>query len=106
MSTNSSLEQEISQCQPFEDKPVLTEVVRASNILHDERKKITSLNLALVLIHDILLCQGIQAGTGPIKQAVLRHKTRLSSEFQRIKVKRGVRSNAELAQSPGYQAGL
>jgi putative methyltransferase len=87
-------------------RSVLTDVINASSILRDERKKITSLNLALVLVHDILLCNGIQAGDGPIKQAILRHKTRLSSEFQRIKVKQGVKSNEELAQASDDRAGL
>ncbi|KAG7451071.1 S-adenosyl-L-methionine-dependent methyltransferase [Guyanagaster necrorhizus] len=78
-------------------KAVLTQVINETNLLKDERKKITSMNLALVLVHDILLAGGIQAGDGPIKQAILRHKTRLNGEFQRIKIKRGARSNLELA---------
>ncbi|KAN0092826.1 S-adenosyl-L-methionine-dependent methyltransferase [Tylopilus felleus] len=77
-------------------KGVLSDVIAASKLLTEERK-ITSLNLALVLVHDVLLSAGIQAGDGPIKQAVLRHKTRLRSELQRIKVKRGVKSDKELA---------
>lgn len=78
-------------------KAVLTQVINETNLLKDERKKITSMNLALVLVHDVLLAGGIQAGDGPIKQAILRHKTRLNGEFQRIKIKRGVKSNLELA---------
>lgn len=73
--------------------------------MKDERKKITSLNLALVLVHDMLLSNGIQAGDGPIKQAVMRHKTRLHGEFQKIKIKRGVKSNGELARSGDQRAG-
>lgn len=38
----------------------------------------------------------IQAGAGPIKDAVLRHKTRLNSELVKLKIKRGVTSNKEL----------
>ncbi|KAG8213065.1 S-adenosyl-L-methionine-dependent methyltransferase [Butyriboletus roseoflavus] len=77
-------------------KAILSDVITASKLLTEE-KKITSLNLALVLVHDVLLSGGIQAGDGPVKQAVLRHKTRLRSELQRIKVKRGVKSVQELA---------
>ncbi|EIW84228.1 williams-Beuren syndrome critical region protein 20 copy A [Coniophora puteana RWD-64-598 SS2] len=77
-------------------KSVLTEVIHTSKLLAEEKKKITSLNLALVLVHDLLLTSGIQAGDGPVKQAILRHKTRLRSEFQRIKVKRAVTSNLQL----------
>lgn len=76
-------------------KIVLTDVIKASSLLTE--KKIMSLNLALVLVHDLLFARGIQAGDGSVKQAVLRHKTRLRSELQRIKIKRGVSSNLELA---------
>ncbi|KAK7690606.1 hypothetical protein QCA50_005705 [Cerrena zonata] len=77
-------------------KAVLGEVLNATQLLKEE-KKITSRNLALVLLHDLLLAKGIQASEGVVKQAVLRHKTRIHSEFTRIKIKRGVKSNIELA---------
>src|SRR5258708_38734704 len=77
------------------DKSALAEVIAAANLLKAE-KKITSLNLALVLVHDLLLSGGIQAGDGPVKQALLRHKTRLRSEFQRVKIRRGVKTDSEL----------
>ncbi|KAJ8586927.1 williams-Beuren syndrome critical region protein 20 copy A [Rhizopogon salebrosus TDB-379] len=80
-------------------KSVLSDVIQISKLLAEEKKKITSLNLALVLVHDTLFSNGIQAGDGPIKQAILRHKTRLKSELQRIKIKRGVKSDLELAQT-------
>ncbi|KAI0360043.1 S-adenosyl-L-methionine-dependent methyltransferase, partial [Trametes cingulata] len=84
-------------------KQVLNEVIDAAQLLKQERK-ITSRNLALVLVHDLLLAGGIQAGEGPIKQAVLRHRTRLQSEFTRLKVKRGVKRNEELAQTDDARA--
>ncbi|KDQ57244.1 hypothetical protein JAAARDRAFT_35863 [Jaapia argillacea MUCL 33604] len=84
-------------------KPALTDVIVASKLLKEERK-ITSMNLALVLVHDLLLSNGIQAGDGPVKQAVLRHKTRLSSEFQRLKIKKGAKSNQGLAQAEDPRA--
>jgi putative methyltransferase len=87
------------------DKSVLSDVIQASKLLAEEKKKINSLNLALVLVHDTLLANGIQAGDGPIKQAILRHKTRLKSELQRIKIKRGVKSDLELAQTSDDRAG-
>ncbi|KAF8656783.1 hypothetical protein AX16_002335 [Volvariella volvacea WC 439] len=90
--------------QTLKYKSVLQEVITRSNLLKDERKKITSLNLALVLVHDLLLCNGIQAGGGPVKQALLRHKTRLHGEFKKIKIKQGVKTNAELAQSDDPRA--
>ncbi|KIJ66652.1 hypothetical protein HYDPIDRAFT_108556 [Hydnomerulius pinastri MD-312] len=85
-------------------KAVLSEVIKTSQLLTEEKKKITSLNLALVLVHDVLLSSGIQAGDGPIKQAILRHKTRLRSEFQRIKIKRGAKSDQELAHTGDERA--
>lgn len=85
-------------------KSVLSDVIQASKLLTEEKRKITSFNLALVLVHDALLAHGIQAGDGPIKQAILRHKTRLRSELQRIKIKRGVKSDLELAQNSDDRA--
>ncbi|EMD34155.1 hypothetical protein CERSUDRAFT_55626 [Gelatoporia subvermispora B] len=84
-------------------KSVLSDVIDAAKLLKEERK-ITSKNLALVLVHDLLLSNGIQAGDGPIKQAVLRHKTRLNGEFQKLKIKRGAKSTAELAHSEDARA--
>jgi 25S rRNA (cytosine2278-C5)-methyltransferase len=66
---------------------------------------LTSPNLALVLVHDLLLAKGIQAGDGPIKQAILRHKARLNGEFQKLKIKRGASSNADLAQPQDERVG-
>ncbi|KAF8274757.1 S-adenosyl-L-methionine-dependent methyltransferase [Lactarius quietus] len=63
-------------------KSALAEVIAAANLLKTE-KKITSHNLALVLVHDLLLSGGVQAGDGP--------------EFQRVKIKRGAKSDSELA---------
>jgi len=74
--------------------------------MKEERKKLTSLNLVLLLVHDVLFSGGIQAGDGPIKQAVLRHKTRLRSELEKVKIKRGVRDVAELAQGGDERAGV
>ncbi|CCL98803.1 uncharacterized protein FIBRA_00808 [Fibroporia radiculosa] len=86
-------------------KQVLVDVIDATKLLKEERK-ITSKNLALLLVHDLLLTNGIQAGDGPVKQAVFRHKTRLNSELQRIKIKRGAKSNGELAQGEDSRAAL
>lgn len=83
---------------------MLKNVISNSGLLKEE-KKIQSENLALVLVHDLLLANGIQAGDGPLKQAVLRHKTRLHSEFTRAKIRCGVKSNEELAQTGDKRAG-
>jgi putative methyltransferase len=87
-------------------KQILLDVIYKAKIMNEERKKITSLNLALVLVHDLLLSSGgIQASDGPIKQAILRHKTRLRGEFQKIKIKAGVKSNSELVRAGDQKAG-
>jgi hypothetical protein len=86
------------------DKPVLKEVISNSKLLKEE-KKLKSENLILVLVHDLLLANGIQAGDGPVKQAILRHKTRLHSELARAKIKRGVKLNEQLEQPRDERAG-
>lgn len=75
---------------------MLLEVISSAKLLQEEKRKLKSTNLALVLVHDLLLCKGIQAGDGVIKQAILRHKTRLRGEFQKIKIKKGATSNQDL----------
>ncbi|KAF4614075.1 hypothetical protein D9613_007884 [Agrocybe pediades] len=86
-------------------KPALSEVISKTNLMKEERK-LTSKNLVLVLVHDLLLAKGIQAGDGPIKQAILRHKTRLRGEFQKIKIKHGASTNEQLAHSGDERAAL
>lgn len=85
-------------------KSVLLEAIDKAKLMKEERK-LTSVNLALTLVHDLLLARGIQAGDGPIKQAILRHKTRLHGEFQKLKIKRGATSNEQLAHTGDERAG-
>ncbi|KAJ3828230.1 S-adenosyl-L-methionine-dependent methyltransferase [Lentinula raphanica] len=92
--------------QTLKYKPVLVDIIDQAKIMKEERKKLTSLNLTLVLVHDVLFASGIQAGDGPIKQAILRHKTRLHSELQKIKIKRGVKRDEDLAQTADQRAAL
>ena len=87
------------------DKSVLLDVIQTSGLMKQERK-VNSINLALVLTHDLLLAKGgIQCGDGPLKAAVLRHKTRLHGEFKRLAIKRGVASTSELAQTADQRSG-
>lgn len=80
-------------------------MISLAKLLKEENKKIKSPNLALLLVHDLLLAKGIQAGDGPIKQAILRHRTRLNAELQKIKIKRGVKDVKDLAISGDPRAG-
>ncbi|EON62348.1 hypothetical protein W97_01569 [Coniosporium apollinis CBS 100218] len=68
---------------------VLKEVVEKSGILKEERK-LTPL-LALLLSHDLLLAKGGVAAPKDhvLKQAILRHKARLSAEFTKARLKAG-----------------
>lgn len=79
------------------DKTALMEVIQKSQLLKQERK-IKSPNLALVLVHDLLLAGGMQAGDGAIKQAILRHKTRLNAEFNQLKIRQRAVNNYDLVQ--------
>lgn len=61
-------------------------------------------NCLILFIYLFLFCvcffggkgNRIQSSTGPIKDAILKHKTRLSAELVKLKIKKGVRSNKEL----------
>jgi 25S rRNA (cytosine2278-C5)-methyltransferase len=81
------------------DQPVLLEVIQAADLLQQEKKLLKDKNLVLLLVHDLLLARGIQAGDGPLKQAIMKHKTRLNAELVNVKVKRGTTKVADLAQS-------
>ncbi|KAH7341727.1 S-adenosyl-L-methionine-dependent methyltransferase [Rhizoctonia solani] len=80
-------------------KEVLTTIIEATPMMRDERRHLQSKNFAAVLVHDLLFSSGgIQAGDGPIKQAIHRHKTRLQAELVKLKIRRGVKSDGELGQ--------
>lgn len=86
-------------------KGALSSIIEASSLLKHERRHIPSSHLALLLVHDLLFARGgIQASDGPIKQAILRHKTRLQAELVKLKVKRGVKTNQELAAAEDSRA--
>ncbi|KAK6332181.1 hypothetical protein TWF718_002713 [Orbilia javanica] len=70
----------------FQD--ILKEVVENAGILKLERK-LTPL-LSILLTHDLLFTKsGIATSSGPLKDAVLRHKARLNAEFTRARLRRG-----------------
>ncbi|KAL9099131.1 MAG: hypothetical protein Q9163_005325 [Psora crenata] len=75
---------------------VIAEVVERSSLLELERK--LSPELALLLVHDLVVTKrGISApATHPLRQAVERHKARLSAEFVKARLRRGCSSIEEL----------
>jgi putative methyltransferase len=79
-------------------------VIKSSQLLQIERKvglsrgahrqARISPSLALVIVHDLLCSKhGIAASSGQIKDAVLRHKTRLKSDYVRAQLSHKVASN-------------
>ncbi|EJU04571.1 S-adenosyl-L-methionine-dependent methyltransferase [Dacryopinax primogenitus] len=80
-------------------------IISATPLLKEEKRHVTSPNLALVLVHDLLFARGgVQASDGPIKQALLRHQTRLKAELVRLKIRRGVEGNEGLAEKGDERA--
>ena len=86
---------------------MLEKVIDSSQLLKIERKVLNkvyfadlkakiSRSLAIVLVHDLLCSkQGIAAATGPIKDAILRHKTRLKSDHVRAQLSRGEKNECK-----------
>ncbi|KAJ8102307.1 S-adenosyl-L-methionine-dependent methyltransferase [Lipomyces tetrasporus] len=78
-------------------KEIIDDVLNQAELLKHEK---ISYSLAIVLVHDFLISKtGITAGKGPLKDAILRHKTRLKGEFTKVKIKRGIRDLAEFNSS-------
>lgn len=83
----------------------LNEIIHTTSLMSIEKRYLKSPSLALILTHDLLLAKGgIQAKDGPVKQAVLRHKTRLQAEWVKLKIKRGAKSDTEMAQEDEREA--
>lgn len=78
---------------------ILLEIIQASDIQQEERKFLRDRNLTVLLVHDLLFSKGIQMGDGPVKQAVLKHKTRLNAELIKRQVQRGLTTKTDLAQT-------
>ncbi|CAN8096559.1 unnamed protein product [Discula destructiva] len=78
--------------------PVLSEVIDNSQLLQHE-KKLTPI-LSLLLVHDLLVAKGGIAlpATHGLRAAIERHKSRLTAEFTRIRIKRKCSSVAALAE--------
>lgn len=81
-------------------KDYIQTIIRKSKIkdtLQTKKLKITD-NLLCLLIHDLFfsLKGRIQLGKHPIKDAFLKHRTRLSAEFTKLKLKHKVKSIEDL----------
>lgn len=71
-------------------KSVLSAVINASGLLRAERR--LSEPIAMLMVHDLLFTKSgrINASKGPLKEAVLRHRTRLKAELVKYKVKHNI----------------
>ncbi|TIA87533.1 hypothetical protein E3P99_03117 [Wallemia hederae] len=94
---------------------VLKQLIEITDLLSKERKAIkfakpqgNPIFLVMVLLHDLLFSkrQAIEAGQGPIKDAILRHKTRLRGELTKLRVRAGVTTNEELGRKAESAAEL
>ncbi|QLQ77980.1 hypothetical protein HG537_0A02270 [Torulaspora globosa] len=83
-------------------KPYLETIMRKSRIYDDIPKKkgklLYSKVTLLLLCHDLLISKQkrIQMGKLPIKEFVLKHRTRLNGELVKLKLKLGVKDLCEL----------
>ncbi|CAN3364687.1 25S rRNA (cytosine(2278)-C(5))-methyltransferase [Diutina catenulata] len=79
-------------------KPYIEEVIKKSGIKKELRRKCSD-SLLLLLVYDLAFTpQGrIQSGKHPLKEEMLKHKTRLQAEVTKLKIRHKVKSLAELA---------
>lgn len=77
-------------------KPFILEIIKKAQLLKEEKQIKES--QALLLVHDLLFTRSgrIQMGKTPLKEAILKHKTRLAAELTKLKLKHKVRSLDEL----------
>ena len=86
--------------QLTQDREVLEAVIAKSELLLKEKKLAAQGNLAIVLVHDLLLNKsGIVSNAGPFKDAVMRHKTRLKAEWIKAKIRLKVKDNVSMAKT-------
>lgn len=78
-------------------KTYIQQVIKNSKIKTALRSKVSN-ELLLLLVHDLIFSKGgrIQSGKHPIKNEILTFKTRLHSEYIKLKLKYKVKSTLEL----------
>ncbi|XP_063812215.1 28S rRNA (cytosine-C(5))-methyltransferase [Pseudophryne corroboree] len=88
-------------CETLRYSLLLKEIINSSQLLRGPKK--LPLNLAKVLVYDLLFGKGLQCG-GRWKATVLAHRARLQAELAKLKVKKKVSSNKDLVTSMGGTA--
>lgn len=77
-------------------RAVLLEVMEAAGWAKTPEGRRMEVNMALVLLYDLLISErGVQCG-GKLKEAVMAHRTRLKAEMTKLKVKRQARTVKDL----------
>lgn len=79
-------------------KKFIVQIIKKSKVLDAERK--LKEPLTLLLVHDLLFTRSgrIQSKNHPLKDAILRHKTRLQAELTKLKLKYKVVNLSDLIQ--------
>ncbi|XP_068126200.1 28S rRNA (cytosine-C(5))-methyltransferase [Hyperolius riggenbachi] len=88
-------------CETLRYSPVLEEIINSSHLLKGTKK--LPLNLAKVLVYDLLFGKGLHCG-GRWKATILSNRARLQAELAKLKVKKKVSSNQDLLTSMGVTA--
>uniref|UniRef100_A0A8C5P628 28S rRNA (cytosine-C(5))-methyltransferase n=1 Tax=Leptobrachium leishanense TaxID=445787 RepID=A0A8C5P628_9ANUR len=88
-------------CETLRYSAVLEEIIENSRFLKGDVKM--TLNLAKVVVYDLLFGKGVQCG-GRLKAVVIAHRTRLRAELARLKVKKQVSNNMDLVTAAGGSA--
>ncbi|XP_075052762.1 28S rRNA (cytosine-C(5))-methyltransferase [Mixophyes fleayi] len=88
-------------CETLRYSLLLKEIINSSQLLRGPKK--LPVNLAKVLVYDLLFGKGLQCG-GRWKATILAHRARLQAELAKLKVKKKVSSNKDLVTSMGGTA--
>lgn len=90
-------------CETLRYSSVIEGVINSSELLRGPKK--LPMNLAKVLVYDLLFGKGLQCG-GRWKSTILAQRARLHAELAKLKVKKKVSSNQDLVKSMGVSFGV
>ncbi|KAM9786183.1 28S rRNA (cytosine-C(5))-methyltransferase [Neosynchiropus ocellatus] len=82
-------------CETQKFSPILQEIIESTKLLKQTKLR---LHLALVLVFDLLMGQGLKCG-GSWKAMMMKHRSRLQAALARIKIKHKVSRNEDLLPS-------
>lgn len=88
-------------CETLRYSSVIEDIIKSSELLRGPKK--LPMNLAKVLVYDLLFGKGLQCG-GRWKSTILAQRARLHAELAKLKVKKKVSSNQDLVKSMGVSS--